>query len=88
MPVEFIYEPWRASSKVQREACCVVGVDYPLPIVNHTEVSLRNRGMMEELQGTLLKKCDMEPEHLKPSDETEVNSFFQIPEISTTLELK
>jgi len=88
MPVEFIYEPWRASSKVQREACCVVGVDYPLPIVNHTEVNLRNRGMMEELQGTLLKKCDMEPEHLKPSDETEVNSFFQIPEISTTLELK
>ena len=44
--------------------------------------------MMEELQGTLLKKCDMEPEHLKPSDESEVNVFFQIPEISTNLELK
>ena len=38
MPVEFIYEPWRAPSAVQREAGCVIGRDYPLPIVNHGEV--------------------------------------------------
>ena len=38
MPAEFIYEPWKAPESVQREAGCVIGVDYPVPIVNHEVV--------------------------------------------------
>jgi len=83
MPVEFIYEPWLAPTSVQRTAGCIIGVNYPLPMVNHGEVSQRNLEMMEDLQRTLMRKCDLQPEHIKPSNESEVNVFFQIPEIST-----
>ena len=76
MPAEFIYEPWKAPESVQREAGCLIGVDYPRPIVNHEEVSRRNRGMMEELRMMLSRKCNLEPDHLKPSDADEIDAFF------------
>ena len=60
MPVEFIYEPWKAPESVQREAGCVLGEDYPWPIVDHEAVSKRNKDMMEELKENLRKKCKME----------------------------
>ena len=56
MPAEFIYEPWKAPESVQREAGCVLGVDYPWPIVNHEAVSRRNKDMMEELKETLRQR--------------------------------
>ena len=76
MPVEFIYEPWKAPESVQKEAGCVIGVDYPAPIVNHGEVSRRNKDMMEELRLTLSRKCNLEPDHIKPSDADEIDVFF------------
>ena len=56
MPVEFIYEPWEAPTSVQREAGCIIGEDYPQPIVNHKEVSRRNQDMMEQLQINLMRE--------------------------------
>lgn len=41
-PDAFIYEPWKAPLSVQREAGCIVGRDYPEPIVDHTEARTRN----------------------------------------------
>ena len=77
MPSEFIYEPWKAPESVQREAGCVIGVDYPPPMVNHKKVSRRNKDMMEELQVMLSRKCNMkEPDHVKPSDTDEIDLFF------------
>ena len=55
MPVEFIYEPWKAPVSIQRMAGCVIGVDYPGPIVNHEAVSRRNKKMMEELKENFRK---------------------------------
>ena len=55
MPVEFIYEPWKAPVSIQRMAGCVIGVDYPWPIVNHEVVSKRNKEMMEELKENFRK---------------------------------
>ena len=78
MPVEFIYEPWKAPESVQREAGCVIGVDYPRPIVDHGEVSRRNKDMMEELRMMLSRKCNLEPDHVKPSDADEIDVFFGI----------
>jgi len=34
MPDKFVFEPWRAPLKVQREAGCLMGKDYPFPIVD------------------------------------------------------
>lgn len=40
MPAKYIYEPWKAPVTVQRAAGCLVGKDYPFPIVDH-KIALR-----------------------------------------------
>ncbi|GAX79468.1 hypothetical protein CEUSTIGMA_g6909.t1 [Chlamydomonas eustigma] len=39
MPTKYIYEPWLAPLEVQRKAKCIVGQDYPRPIVDHAVAS-------------------------------------------------
>ncbi|GMF10310.1 unnamed protein product [Phytophthora lilii] len=34
MPDKFVHEPWKAPLKVQRDAGCLIGKDYPFPIVD------------------------------------------------------
>ncbi|GJP30067.1 hypothetical protein CLOM_g22285 [Closterium sp. NIES-68] len=46
MPAQYIYEPWTAPLAVQRRAKCILGKDYPLPIVDHAEASKRCRDVM------------------------------------------
>ena len=76
-PDEYIYQPWLAPKDVQEAAGCILGEDYPKPMVDHTKVSKRNRAMMEELQGILMKKCNMQqPKHIRPSDDKEIKAFF------------
>jgi len=76
LPLEYIYSPWKAPKEVQEKAKCIIGVDYPAPLVDHKTASQRNCRSMEDLQKNLLSKCNMEPEHLKPSDAQEVKKFF------------
>jgi deoxyribodipyrimidine photo-lyase len=35
VPGEFLAEPWAMPEEVQRQAGCVIGQDYPAPIVDH-----------------------------------------------------
>ena len=37
MPAQYIYEPWKAPKAVQQQAGCILGEDYPMPIVDHDE---------------------------------------------------
>lgn len=37
MPDRFIYEPWKAPLEVQVKAKCIIGKDYPEPIVDHDQ---------------------------------------------------
>ena len=37
VPGERLAEPWRMSSAQQRAAGCVIGRDYPAPIVDHAD---------------------------------------------------
>ena len=46
MPKKYIYDPWNAPIDVQKSAGCIVGKDYPNPIVDHKIVSKRNMGWM------------------------------------------
>ncbi|XP_067002290.2 cryptochrome-1 [Anabrus simplex] len=48
MPTEYIYEPWRAPLSIQRQANCVVGVDYPKRIVIHEDVYKTNISRMSQ----------------------------------------
>ena len=35
MPDKYIFEPWKAPEAVQKKANCIVGKDYPHPLVDH-----------------------------------------------------
>ncbi|KAJ4844629.1 (6-4)DNA photolyase [Turnera subulata] len=39
MPKEYIYEPWTAPKSVQTKAKCIIGRDYPKPVVSHDSAS-------------------------------------------------
>jgi len=58
---QYIHEPWKAPFEVQKAANCIIGVDYPEPIVNHHEESMRNKERMtkyrEELAGSIPSHC-------------------------------
>lgn len=41
-PAEYIYEPWKAPRSIQERAGCIVGKDYPRPIVDHEVVHKNN----------------------------------------------
>ncbi|XP_078000467.1 cryptochrome-1-like [Glandiceps talaboti] len=77
MPLRYLFEPWKAPKAVQEKANCVIGKDYPLPIVEHKEVSRRNYEMMEDVVACL--KENVIP-HCAPSDESEVRSFVWLPD--------
>merc|ERR1712029_689339 len=46
-PSNYIYEPWKAPLSVQKAAGCIIGTDYPRPIVDHDVVSKENMGRMK-----------------------------------------
>ncbi|XP_042588957.1 cryptochrome circadian regulator 5 [Cyprinus carpio] len=41
-PAEYIYEPWKAPRSVQERAGCIVGKDYPRPLVEHDVIHKKN----------------------------------------------
>jgi len=46
-PKKYIYEPWTAPKELQKQWGCVIGVDYPMPMVDHKEVSKANMAKMK-----------------------------------------
>jgi cryptochrome len=46
-PKKYIYEPWTAPPVVQKAAGCIIGKDYPKPIVDHKVASKDNMGKMK-----------------------------------------
>jgi len=41
VPVAFIHAPWRMPVEVQRASGCMIGVDYPAPVVDHAVMKAR-----------------------------------------------
>lgn len=46
-PAKYIYEPWLAPRSVQEKFDCVIGQDYPRPIVDHQKASKENMNKMK-----------------------------------------
>ena len=46
-PDQYIYAPWEAPRNVQEEAGCIIGKDYPKPIVDHKSASKDNMRKMK-----------------------------------------
>nr|XP_006115758.1 cryptochrome-1 isoform X1 [Pelodiscus sinensis]XP_025036834.1 cryptochrome-1 isoform X1 [Pelodiscus sinensis] len=49
-PSKYIYEPWTAPEEAQKQAGCIIGQDYPFPMVNHKEASARNLQLMKQVR--------------------------------------
>jgi len=47
-PKKYIYEPWTAPLAQQRLWGCVIGEDYPAPVVEHSEASKANMAKMKK----------------------------------------
>jgi len=46
-PAKYIYEPWEAPIAIQKAAGCIIGTDYPRPIVKHEIVVKENMAKMK-----------------------------------------
>ena len=46
-PEKYIYEPWNAPLSLQKTAKCIIGKDYPQPIVDHKIISKKNMERMK-----------------------------------------
>lgn len=47
-PAGAIYEPWKVSAAEQKKYGCIIGKDYPKPIVDHEEARKENLAKMNE----------------------------------------
>ncbi|PUZ74606.1 hypothetical protein GQ55_1G078500 [Panicum hallii var. hallii] len=66
MPREYIYEPWTAPLSIQKKAKCIIGKDYPKPVVDHETASKECRKRMGEAYA--LNRLDSNSSKGKPSN--------------------
>ncbi|XP_062223743.1 (6-4)DNA photolyase isoform X1 [Phragmites australis] len=66
MPKEYIYEPWTAPLSIQNKAKCIIGKDYPKPVVHHETASKECRKRMGEAYAS--SRLDGNPIEGKPSN--------------------
>ncbi|XP_022145844.1 (6-4)DNA photolyase isoform X2 [Momordica charantia] len=81
MPREYIYEPWTAPLSIQKKAKCIIGTDYPKPVVSHdiaTKECKRKMGEAYELNKRLNGVISEEDlENLKRSSKEEQSQKVQ-----------
>lgn len=71
MPDKFIFEPWKAPLRVQRDACCLMGKDYPFPIVDSkTAMSRCAAGMSQAFSDSTTSSATT----TRQTDDTEAGS--------------
>jgi len=79
MPDAYIYEPWRAPMCVQKEAGCLVGKDYPRPIVDHAVTHKKNIARMKAAYAKNKGEATASVSEKRPADEkkkqTSMDSF-------------
>lgn len=55
MPTRYIHGPWAAPEPVQQSARCIVGRDYPLPMVEHAQAARLNIERIQQVYALLAK---------------------------------
>lgn len=60
VPKQYIFEPWRMPLDVQKEAGCVIGVDYPNRVVEFKAFQGREGGQQKQKGGKGQKKKNKE----------------------------
>lgn len=73
-PRKYIHEPWKAPIQVQEACECIIGEDYPEPMIDLKRAMQMNSNRMREIRNSLI---DSQP-HVRPSNEDEIRTFFWI----------
>lgn len=55
IPTEYIHAPWLAPQEVQEKAQCIIGRDYPLPMVDHEIAAKANIQRIKQVYRKLAK---------------------------------
>lgn len=76
MPTEFIHQPWKAPIEIQEEINCVIGQEYPLPIIDLAQTSQINSQRMKRIRESIIET----KLHVRPSNEEEIRMFFWMAE--------
>ena len=50
MPAKYVHKPWTAPLSVQKQAGCIIGKDYPAPIVDHDKARARALAAFQALK--------------------------------------
>ncbi|KAK3593872.1 hypothetical protein CHS0354_011477 [Potamilus streckersoni] len=79
MPLRYLFEPWKAPREVQEKANCIIGKDYPEPMVEHKKASAYCKKMMEEVKNNLRRLNPEISPHCAPSNPDEVSLYTWIP---------
>lgn len=74
VPKKYIHQPWTIPEDIQKECDCLVGQQYPSPIINLAQMSRINCERMKKIRESLIES---QP-HVKPSNEDEVRTFYWI----------
>lgn len=77
-PTVYIHQPWKAPLSVQETSECIIGEQYPGPIIDLKSASQRNTNAMNKIRESLMgTTC---PEHVRPSNDNEIRNFFWLYE--------
>ena len=57
MPLKYLFNPWKAPLEVQKKAGCVIGEDYPKPMVEHNKASKDCKKLMEAVKRKVKDAC-------------------------------
>ena len=85
-PVEYIYEPWTAPHSVQKAARCVIGEDYPKPIVDHSIISKINITRMKKAYVNNATECKASPIKRKTPNKTKASKVAKITDTFKKIE--
>lgn len=61
-PTQYIHEPWISPENVQKSAKCIIGVDYPMRMMDHIATSGKNVERLRQVYVQLYKfreKCEL-----------------------------
>lgn len=71
---EYIHEPWRTPLSSQQGFDCIIGEQYPAPIVDLKRALEINSNRMKKIRDSLMESHP----HVRPSNEQEIRTFFWI----------
>jgi len=74
LPDKYIYEPWKAPIADQKAAGIRIGVDYPKPIVEHTQISKENMSKMAAAYEAVKKAAGVDGPPKKKKQKTQKQS--------------